>query len=70
MNPRELFASDHIEEQAVEAIARKVTMKHARDIEDLDAYCATDGCYFYQRKWDYIACAFVEDEQAGEVKSA
>lgn len=66
MNPRELFASDHIEEQAVEAIARKVTMKPVRDIDDIDAYCRGDGCYYYARKWDYIAGAFVDEGDDGK----
>lgn len=52
-NPRELFLSDHIEEQALEAIARKVTMKKISDIPNLDEYCKGDGNYFYTRKWDH-----------------
>jgi len=52
-NPKELFLSDHIEEQALEAIARKVTMKRISDIPNLDEYCKQDGHYFYTRKWNF-----------------
>jgi len=52
-NPKELFLSDHVEEQALEAIARKVTMKRISDIPNLDEYCKQDGCYFYTRKWNF-----------------
>jgi len=52
-NPRELFLSDHIEEQALEAIARKVTMKRISDIPNLDEYCKLPSHYFYTRKWNH-----------------
>jgi len=59
-NPRELFLSDHIEEQQLEAIARKVTMKRDKEISNLAEYCAVDGNYYYSRKWDYEEHDFID----------
>jgi len=64
-HPREIFVSNHIDENPVEAIAKKVTIKAYSEIETdengvakLDEFVAQRDCFFYKKKYNHIQKCF------------
>jgi len=56
--PREVFLSTHTDENAVESIAKKVTIKASWEIEDLDAFIKQPDCFYYRKKYNHLDMCF------------
>jgi len=55
---REVFLSNHTDENAIESIAKKVTIKSFPEIRDIDAYIKRPDCYYYKKKYNHLDKCF------------
>jgi len=59
----EVFLSTHVDENVVESIHKKVTIKKASEIGDTNAisdYIKTPDCYYYKRQYNHFDKCFVD----------
>jgi len=57
---REVFLSTHSDENAVESIAKKVTIKYHGDIteEEMKEFISKPDCYYYKKKYNHLDKCF------------
>jgi len=55
---REVYASEHIDDNAIESIAKKVTVKPISLIKDMDSYLAQEDSYYFKKKYNHTDKCF------------
>jgi len=55
---REVFLSTHTDVNAVESIAKKVTIKPEWEIDDLDAFIKQPDSFYYRKKYNHFDKCF------------